>query len=417
MPIAQTNPTVNAAFFQPIAGLARRSSHARACPDFSDDDYLQCGLLRVLESSTSGRAFLQEHGARLDNSPSPANYFATLHSPRRGAVVADVNNDLRILANQTLPDRIAGMAELATYEVFAVDGHWHKAASHDPRHNGVKMAVGHFYSLNLRTHTLRQLAVGEGAHEHDLSVLKRLTPRGLRQEVPKGRRTLLIYDRAGIDFGYWKRCRHECAIYFLSRTKSNTVLSWEERRPWDASDPRNRGVQEDMWVKTRDGHNLRLICYVDPVAGKAYEFLTNEPDLPPGVLAELYRRRWDVEKVFDELKNKLGEKQAWATSVEAKQTQAHFLTITHNLLLLYEQSLEVRHEVQNQAEDQRRRERKKEQQQIARKNGQPLSTLVARALSATQRSVKFIRWLRDALRYQLAETTAVLRLKQLYATL
>ena len=148
-------------------------------------------------------------------------------------------------------------------------GHWHKAASHDPRHNKVKTAVGHFYSLNLSTHTLRQLAVGEGAHEHDLSVLKRLTPRGLRQEVPKGRLTLLIYDRAGIDFDYWKRCRHEGAIYFLSRTKSNTVLSWEERRPWDTSDQRNRGVQEDQRVKTRDGHSLRLICYVDPVTGKA----------------------------------------------------------------------------------------------------------------------------------------------------
>jgi hypothetical protein len=417
MHVAPANTTVNAAFFQPLAGLASQSSHARACPDFPDGDYLQCGLLRVLESSTSGRAFLQEHGARLNNSPSQANYFATLHSPRRGAVVADVNDALRIKANQTLPDRLAGIPELAAYEVFAVDGHWHKAASHDPRHHGVKMAVGHFYSLNLRTHTLRQLAVGEGVHEHDISVLKRLTPRGLRQEVPQGRRTLLIYDRAGIDFDYWQRCRHECAIYFLSRTKSNTVLSWEGRRPWDTADPRNRGVQEDQRVKTRDGHRLRLIGYVDPVAGKAYEFLTNEPNLPPGVLAELYRRRWDVEKVFDELKNKLGEKKAWATSAEAKQAQAHFLTITHNLLLLYEQALAQRHAVQNQAEDQRRRERRQAQQQIARKMGQPLSALVARALSATQRSVKFIRWLRAALRYQLAETTAVLRLKQLYATL
>ncbi len=56
----------------------------------------------------------------------------------------------------------------------------------------------------------------------------------------------------------------------------------------------------------------------------------------------------------------------------------------------------------------------KEHQQIARKNGQLLPTLVARALSATQRSVKFMR---EALRYQLAEITAVLRLKHLYATL
>ena len=92
MSLTLENQTVNAAFFQPITGLARRSSHARACPDFSADDYLECGSLRVLESSTSGRAFLQEHGARLNHRPPPANYFATLHSPRRGAVVADVNN-------------------------------------------------------------------------------------------------------------------------------------------------------------------------------------------------------------------------------------------------------------------------------------------------------------------------------------
>ena len=102
MHIAQTNLTVNAAFFQPTAGLTRQSSHARTCPDFSNDDYLQCGLLRVLESSTSGRAFLQEHGAPLDNSPSQANYFATLHSPRRGAVVADVNNALRNLVSRII---------------------------------------------------------------------------------------------------------------------------------------------------------------------------------------------------------------------------------------------------------------------------------------------------------------------------
>ncbi len=76
-------------------------------------------------------------------------------------MVADVNNALRNLANQTLLDRLAGMAELAAYKIFAMDGHWHKAASHDHRHNGVKMAAGHFYSLNPRTHTLRQLAVGE----------------------------------------------------------------------------------------------------------------------------------------------------------------------------------------------------------------------------------------------------------------
>ena len=84
---------------------------------------------------------------------------------------------------------------------------------------------------------------------------------------------------------------------------------------------------EDLRVKTRAGHALRLICSVDPLTGKACEFPTNEPGLPPGVLVELYRRRGDIEKVFAALKNKLGETKAWATSPGSRTTQAQFLML------------------------------------------------------------------------------------------
>lgn len=96
---------------------------------------------------------------------------------------------------------------------------------HDPRHEGSKTAVGHFYALNLHSHTLRHLAAGEGLHEHDMSALKRIKPKGLRQEVPKGTRVVLVYDKAGIDFDYWNRCRRECAVNYISRVKGNTVVS------------------------------------------------------------------------------------------------------------------------------------------------------------------------------------------------
>ena len=417
MPISHQTKTVDEAFFQPLAGLAARSPHARPCPEFPDEDYLRCGVQRVLESIGSGRAFLQEHGRRLANAPTHSNYFATLHSSRRKTLLAQINHTVLETAQRTLSDRLREIPELAAYECFAADGHWHKAATHDPRHDGVKMAVGHFYSLNLRTHALRHLAAGQGWHEHDMSALKRIKPKGLRQEVPKGRRVLIIYDKAGIDFGYWKRCRQECAVYFLSRAKENMVLEWVQSNDWDRADPRHHGVREDMLVRTRDGQSLRLICYIDPVSGKAFEFLTNEMDLPPGVLVELYRRRWDVEKVFDALKNTLGQKKAWATSLVAKETQAQFLALTHNLLLLYEQALEKRHGVHNQAEDKRRQERMADCAQASARAGHPLSTLLLQARRATQRSVKFVRWVRASIRDQVAEATAVLHLKALYATL
>ena len=160
-----------------------------------------------------------------------------------------------------------------------------------------------------------------------------------------------------------------------------------------------------------------MVCYTDPRSGESYEFLTNEMDLPPGVIVELYRRRWEAEKVFDEIKNKLQEKKAWATSLAAKTAQAQFIAMTHNLLVFYEQVLEMRHGVTNEAEDERRAKRTQAEDQACRQAGNALSTLVLATRRATQRSVKFIRWLRQSIRDNAAEAGAVLRLKALYTVL
>jgi hypothetical protein len=417
MSVTHPPASVNDAFFQPLCGLAAASKHTRSCPEFADADFLHLGIQRVLELSASGRAFLQEQGVRFEHTPGHSNYFAALHSPRRRDVLRDVHRALAAHMRAPLQDRLGGLPELAGYEIFATDGHWHQAATHDARHDGRKMAVGHFYSLNLRTHTLAHLAAGEGLHEHDITALKRITPRGLRQGVPRGTRVLLIHDKAVVDFDFWKRCRHECALYVISRVKENMVYEWTSSRLWNRADPRNHGVTADRRVTTRQGHALRIICYTDPVNGQSYEFLTNEMDLPPGVIVELYRRRWEAEKVFDEIKNKLGEKKAWATSLVAREAQALLITITHNLLVRYEQELEREHGVTNEAEDRRRTKRMEAAGRTCEKKGTPLTSLVLCARRATQRSVKFVRWLRHSIRDRVAEATAVPRLRASYASL
>ena len=135
------------------------------------------------------------------------------------------------------------------------------------------------------------------------------------------------------------------------------------------------------------------------------------------MVAELCRRRWDVEKVFDDLKNKLGEQQAWATSLVAKTVQGKMIALTHNLLLLYEARLEREHGLRNPAEDRRRARRTEGIVHLARQPGRPVSSLLLAPRRAIQRSVKFLRWLRLALQQQLAETLALPRLALLYASL
>jgi hypothetical protein len=115
--------------------------------------------------------------------------------------------------------------------------------------------------------------------------------------------------------------------------------------------------------------------------------------------------------VFDAIKNKLGEKKARATSLEAKVTQALLIAITHNLMVCYEAELERQHGVTNAEEDRRHAKRVETVTQRCAKEGTPLATLAWQARRATQRSVKFVRWLRQSLRDHAAEATAVLRLK------
>jgi Transposase DDE domain len=135
------------------------------------------------------------------------------------------------------------------------------------------------------------------------------------------------------------------------------------------------------------------------------------------VLAELYRRRWEIEKVFDELKNKLSAQKAWATGLVAKESQGQLVAITHNLMQLYQGRLEQEHGVEDTAEEQRRKKRIEELQRVAANLGRAVSSLLLDVRKATQRSVKFVRWLRHAVREQLTETTAVPRLSLLLASL
>src|SRR5688500_3106945 len=91
-------------------------------------------------------------------------------------------------------------------------------------------------------------------------------------------------------------------------------------------------------------------------------------------------------------------RKAWGTTLVAKETQALLIAITHNLLLCYEQDLEDRHDVKNTTEDERRSKRMDSAERAYAKTGWPISLLVLAARRATQRSVKFIRWLRFAIR-------------------
>lgn len=385
------------------------------------------GTLRVLLDHGSGRGFLQHMTANCPETPSTALFFGNLKSSRRLGLCGQASGLLRREVSRELPDAFAGHRELDGFDLFAGDGSYLGAACHDslqPSSSAAsgskKFATGHFFGMDLRTTALFHLAVAdqiERRREHDVRALKKLDPEILRQGAPKGRKVLWAWDRAITDFSLWHRLKSAHGIYIVSRQKENFAGETCGRIPVDPNLPVNHGVLSDeLTGQGTGGAMLRRITFRDPVTGLVHVLLTNEMTLPPGLLALIYKMRWDIEKAFDQIKNKFGEKKSWASSPEAKSMQAHFLCLAHNLTLLQEHKLAVEHQITNIAETRRKTKRMERERKTVFDQGIALPPALQVLQRVTQRSIKFIRWLRIFLFSDAPWSRMLADLRRLYAT-
>ena len=225
-------------------------------------------------------------------------------------------------------------------------------------------------------------------------------PDFLRQELRRRKRAprpLFIIDPAFIDHEFWSRLAllRRCGAQMIIRAKSDIAAKKMERRPFDAEDPANTGVAED-WLVTFAGRTvLRLVQYTDPETGENYQFLSTDLELRPGVIAWLYLLRWRIEKAFDTAKNKLQESKAWATGQVARQIQAHFLAITHNLLLLFRGFRERDFGIREEKLEKRRTQHLEQRERFARCHGGRLHPLHYKMPHIVQLSLQYIRTLRN----------------------
>lgn len=423
MPIlSHSTSALHKHFFSPIAELIPKLNHRRACPKLTDEDWLEIGICRVIEGVKSGRDFLQSMHAKL-NPPSVNHFFDTLKSKRRLALCIDANAQLTAAMTRCVPDAFAAYSCLKAFDLHAADGHAHAAAVHDAHQysstsatGDAKFATSHIYSLNLRTHALTHLSVADQItrrKEHEMRTLKRLTLDDLRQGAATGRKVLYVYDPACIDYGMWRELKRG-GVYFLTRLKSNSRMHKSGSRPYDPNDSLNAGVILDQQVGL-GGVMMRHVQYRCPQSGEIYDFLTNEMTIPPGLIARIYRMRWDIEKVYDEMKNKLDEQKAWASTPTAKTMQANFICLAHNLMVIQEHRLKTEERVTNTSEIKRKSQRLEDEiSRLAEKN-EILPVLLQHFQRLTQRSVKYVRWLRAYLFADAPWPDTVAALRQSYA--
>lgn len=393
--------TARCRFFAPIEKAFRDSTATRSCWEYPDQEHIESGVGRVLAQVQSGRDWVQKLRMWMNNRLSVSTFFKALKSERRLRLVKEIDGHVCGQLDETTEpehDPLSAHEELNGFDVYASDGHYEEADAHAPKQDGKAQAPGYFYSINLRSHSMILLDVAkpERKREHDISVLKRLGSTELRLGAKKGTKVVHVYDPAGIDYAQWRKWKAK-GVYIISREKANSKAKVIGLNDYDQRDPRNTGVLSDELVGVFAGVMLRRVRYRDPATGKRYSFLTNEMTLPPGLIAFLYKLRWDIEKIFDEKKNKLREKKSWAKGVLAHSQQAHFVCLAHNLMVLFERCLEKDQGIRDTKVESKREQRAELAATLARDRGEILNPLVQQCRRSTQRSLQFIRWLRHCL--------------------
>jgi len=146
---------------------------------------------------------------------------------------------------------------------------------------------------------------------------------------------LLIFDRAYLDYA-WLYQLHQGGVWFVTRLKINSRFEIIQTQETSVGGP----ILADQVIRLNSPQGLtcypellRRVHYRDPETGKEYVFLTNRLDLPALQVAELYRRRWQIELFFKWIKQNLKIKAFYGTSKNAVLIQIWTALIAYLLLV------------------------------------------------------------------------------------
>ena len=410
------SPLIRDAFLEPALNLLPILDNYRDDLDYSDAEFITLGIRRINTYHPSGRSFLQSARQSDVTDVSVKAYFGAATSLRRLAMVHELNTAL----SQTIvpaSDRFAIFPELAGRDITALDGHDVERGSHEPpatmasgRREAPDTVTGVFLR-NLRSGAARVLAQTEG-HQHEWAAVKARPWSDFRWRA-EAKGTILVIDPVAVDFEFLRGAKFKGGFTVITRMKENLVVREARPLPWDKTDRRNQGVLSDERVRFGEPGEFRRIRYQDPESGEIYEFLTTEFHLPPGIIAQLYRLRWDIEKFFDGCENLLAEKRAWGAGPVPAQVQNEFLVLTHNLLLLLSGRLESEEGIRDEKVENKYAAALKQREAIAKRAGKAVSPWVKVLRRATRWSSQFTRWLQDAIVHGWNWTNGITKLRPL----
>jgi hypothetical protein len=168
--------------------------------------------------------------------------------------------------------------------------------------------------------------------------------KGLGQNVfPKN--TIIVEDRAYFDFALMLN-RIFAQNIFVTRIKTNTdyTIIKELELPID----KDQDILKDeiitlsgkKAIETKiNQHDLRLVTVYRAEDNKVIHIITNNLDWTARTIADLYKKRWDIELFFKAMKQNLQIKTFLGTSENAVKSQIYVALISYLLLELINRTI------------------------------------------------------------------------------
>ncbi|MEO5905675.1 MAG: IS4 family transposase [Saprospiraceae bacterium] len=149
------------------------------------------------------------------------------------------------------------------------------------------------------SHLMPKVVYLTEARENDRVFMDKVT-------APKG--SILVFDKGYIKFSQWQEWTKQ-GLYWVTRLSNVAYYEVLEDRVVNENQKQS-GILEDQTILLGRGSSnstevilARRVMYYDAGKDRIFEFVTNHEKFSPKHIADLYKKRWEIETVFKSIKH------------------------------------------------------------------------------------------------------------------
>jgi hypothetical protein len=147
----------------------------------------------------------------------------------------------------------------------------------------------------------------------------------------------ITFDKGYVDYTEYERFTNE-GVFYVTRLKEKS--KYAVGKEFDIPDEADSGVLKDeeitLWYG-KDGkekHRSRRIAYWDAKNNRLFEFITNNFDIDAEKVALIYKKRWQIELLFKQLKQNFPLKYFLGDNQNAIEIQIWVAMLANLLIML-----------------------------------------------------------------------------------